>query len=383
MSDDVDCVFIFSPVDFDMVQQHTEMYYLSEYCSERFETHVATPSSQLSGVVNHHFNFDGILGIILLNILYVPVWTWLFVVKRPDVIYCYPEVVTPPLIGRIVTDTRIVFDIRAEPFEQREEFVSEKGQSLSVVKRYLYIVDKILFQFVIRRSDLVVTLSEDLAEKISHNYQINPDSIHILPLGVNPEKFQPNDDGHDAELSMVYIGSINSIRGFDTFVDAVSRLDQATQSKLRFDLIGGGDDQYINHLVSRIDDELPTLSFEYHGYVEHEAVPSLAAKSDVAISLLPRLESFSVSSPAKIYEYLALGLPIIATDIPAHHRILTHGEDAIIVDPDDVDTVAAAIQSLLSEPDRINRLSEGARNTALQHSWESRFSTLFERIRSL
>jgi len=383
MQNNVDSVFIFSPVDFDKVQRHTEMYYLSQYCSENLDTHVATPSSQLSGVTNHHFHFDGIIGIIFLNLIFAPLWAWIFATEDPDVVYCYPEVVTPPLIAQALTDARVVFDIRAEPFEQREEFTSKKDQAIPLMKRYLYSVDKILFRWVLRRSDLVVTLSDDLAEKISHNYGIASESIHILPLGVDVNKFEPQTEARDTELSLVYLGTINEIRGLGTLVSAIERLDPETQSKLRFDLIGGGDDQYIDELCSKIDETLPNLSFNYHGYVDHEAIPRVAGRSDVAVSLLPGLDSFKVSSPAKIYEYQGLGLPIIATDIPAHRRILTDGKDAIIVNQDDPTAVATAIEDLLSEPGRINRLSDQARDNAMQHSWENRFSQLFDRIGNL
>ncbi|WP_434529977.1 glycosyltransferase (plasmid) [Haloarcula sp. NS06] len=383
MQNDVNTIFIFSPVDFDKVQRHTETYYLSEYCSKNFETHVATPSSQLSGVTNHHFHFDGIIGVVFLNLIFAPFWAWLFITEKPDVVYCYPEVITPALIGWVLTDTDVVFDIRAEPFEQREEFTSKKGQALPLLKRCLYSVDEVLFGWTLRRSDLVVTLSNDLAEKLSHNYRIDSGSIHILPLGVDVNKFEPQTRGHGAELSLVYLGTINEIRGLDKFIDAVERLDHEARSKLRFDLIGGGDDQYIAELRSRVDETLPNLTFEYHGYVDHEAVPRVAGRSDVAISLLPGLESFNVSSPAKIYEYQGLGLPVIATDIPAHRRILSDGEDSVIVDQDDPGSVSTAIEDLLSEPDRVSRLSDCARDNAMQHSWENRFSRLFDRIRTL
>jgi glycosyltransferase involved in cell wall biosynthesis len=105
----------------------------------------------------------------------------------------------------------------------------------------------------------------------------------------------------------------------------------------------------------------------------------VAGRSDLAISLLPDLESYSVSSPAKVYEYLALGLPVVATDIPAHRRILTDGADAVLVD-DDPETVAAELLALCENPERLAAMSERARETATRHSWEHRFGELFERI---
>ena len=383
MENTVDSVFIFSPVDFETVQRHTETYYLSGYCGEHFDTHVCTPSSELTGVSNHHFRFDGILGVFCLNVLFVPLWVKLFLSEDPDVVYCYPEVVTPPVLAQLVTDASVVFDIRAEPFEQRTEFVSKKNQVVPAFKRSLYAVDRILLDRVLGRADLVVTLSDDLADKICDNYSVDYSSIHILPLGVDTEAFKPVDSRYDTELNLVYVGTINELRGLDTFVDALALLDAEIQSELRVDLVGAGDEQYIADLLAMFSETAPAVTLKYHGYIDHERVPAVAGRSDAAISLLPGLESYNVSSPAKVYEYLALGLPVIATDIPAHRRILTDGRGAIIVEENSAEAIATAVESLLREPDRIVELSEGARTSALQHNWESRFSALFERIEEL
>jgi glycosyltransferase involved in cell wall biosynthesis len=383
----IETVVIFSPVDFEKVQRHTETYYLSEYCSAHFDTHVVTPSSEIPGVSNHHFNADGILGVLLLNVVFLPLWAWLVLTERPDVVYCYPEVVLPALVAQVGTDARVVFDVRAEPFEQREEFLAEGSRTLSTVKRYLYRLDRLSFHWILGRSDLVVTLSEALAGKLSDNYELDRAEIHLLPQGVDTTRFAPVDgesaDGRGTGLSMVYVGTINELRGLDRLVEAVASLRPALRSQLRLDLIGGGDEQYVERLLADFEASAPETTVEYHGYVDHEAVPALAGRSDVAISLLPGLESYNVSSPAKVYEYLALGLPVLATDIPAHRHILTDGRDAIIVGDDDPGAVAATLETLVSDPGRIDRMSERARETALQHSWESRFSALFDRIQRL
>lgn len=383
MSINIDCVFIFSVLDFDQVQRHTEKYYLSKYCSANFDTHTVSPSSRIPGAVNHHILSDGILGVVTLNVLLLPLWVKLFLTEDPDVVYCYPNVITPSVVAQFMDDTRVVFDIRADPFEQQEEFHTERNQTIPPIKQVLLMINRILFEWTLNRSDLVVTLSDDLAAKIQENYRVDLDSIEIVPSGVDVDEFKPVGSRPGNQLSLVYVGTINELRGLDTIVEAVSILNQETQSKIRVCLIGGGNDAYISELLSSFEKTAPDVMVKYHGYVDHNDVPQVAGENDVAISLMPGLESYEVSSPAKIYEYLALGLPVIATDIPAHRRMLTHGQDAIIVDEEAPQQVADAVRELMNDSDKLHDMSDAARSTSIQNSWDQRFSTLFDRIASL
>lgn len=383
MSESVDTVYIISPVDFEKVQRHTERYYLAKYCSENYNTHVITPSSSIPGVSNHNFYFESILGILYLNVLFLPLWVKLFLQNPPDVVHCYPDVIFPQYVARFLTDSQVVFDVRADPFEQHEEFSSQLGQDDPIYKQILYDINRYFFQWAVNRADLVVTLSDDLATKICENYNIDPDSIHLTPQGVDVDKFKPSGTDTSRVLSIAYVGTINGLRGLDTFFDALSQLDPQARSKLQINLSGGGNREFIDEVLATTTDSMPELTVNYHGYVDHDRIPTIVGKNDLAVSPLPALESYNVSSPAKVYEYLSLGLAVIATDIPAHQRILTDTEDSIMVDPESPEQIAAALETLLDDPDSVLEMGEHARQNALEHSWESRFKELFEKINEL
>jgi glycosyltransferase involved in cell wall biosynthesis len=264
------------------------------------------------------------------------------------------------------------------------EFRDQRGESLSPVRRLLYRLDEQLFRWVVDRADMVVTLSDDLTEQICSNYGVDPDAVHVLPLGVDTDRFGPVQRTHDGEkLGLVYIGSISELRGLDTVVDGLSQLDSETRSELRLDLIGDADNEFIRGLLSRAEEVAPETDVEYHGYAPHDSLPELAGQSDVALSPLPALEAYNVSSPAKVYEYLGMGLPVIATEIPAHQRILDHEEDSLLTAPDAPDEFAEAVETLATDPSERARMGEQARAKACDHSWERRFTGLFDEVAGL
>jgi glycosyltransferase involved in cell wall biosynthesis len=76
-------------------------------------------------------------------------------------------------------------------------------------------------------------------------------------------------------------------------------------------------------------------------------------------------------SPMKMFEYLASGRPILASDLPVLGEVLT-AENALILPPADVDAWLAAIEKLRAQPKLREKLGGAARQTAQRYSWEAR-----------
>jgi glycosyltransferase involved in cell wall biosynthesis len=295
---------------------------------------------------------------------------------RPDVVYCYREVIAPPFVARTLTGATVVYDIRADPYAQAKEF-SERGVIGSTIHEASLELGRVTHGIALPRADAVITLSEPLERTLHEEYGVARSALAIVPLGVDTERFTPAETTGDP-VRLVYMGAIIPVRGLETVIEALATLDPGVRDRVRLDLYGDADPEYVATLgdlaARRGVDDL----FHWHGYVDHEDVPEAVGTCDVALSPLPPLEAFAVSSPAKVYEYLALGLPVVATRIPPHERILTDGEDSILVDPDDADRLGTAIRRLVTDPERRERLGARAREHALRHDWESRFEDVLE-----
>ena len=89
------------------------------------------------------------------------------------------------------------------------------------------------------------------------------------------------------------------------------------------------------------------------------------------------------ASPLKLFEYMAAGRAIVASDLPAWSDVVAHGETALLLPPDDVAAWSEAIDRLLSDSDLRERLGEIARNQALeQHTWDVRAARILAHIRT-
>ncbi|WP_262180167.1 glycosyltransferase family 4 protein [Haloarcula laminariae] len=352
----------------------TEAYYLVQKFAENWDTHVFAPlEGPIESVHRHCLPLASLGAVLMFNTVLTPWFVWLALRRPPDVVIIYKNIFVPALVVRLCTDAVVVYDIRADPYEQAKEFAEFDPQGL-LYHAFLR-VGRQLHQITLPRADGVVTLSDPLAERLQTDYGVPEEKIGLVPLAADPDAFTPASGNMD-RVRIAYVGSLTKYRGLDNVVRALAALKPELRSQVRLDLYGGADKELIDSLEALAPDG-PAI--EWHGYLDHDELSDEVAACDIAVSPLPPLASFEVSSPAKVYEYLALGLPVVATDITPHRRILDEG-CAILVPSRDVDSMTDAFARLVGDEAYRSQLSAGAREQALENTWADRFETLCTHI---
>ena len=110
------------------------------------------------------------------------------------------------------------------------------------------------------------------------------------------------------------------------------------------------------------------------GFQPPGRVPLYMAAADVGLvpnRLHPAISS-RYTSPLKVFESLAAGLPLVASDLPSLRDILTNGETAILVEPEDASALAAGIDRLLTDEVARVRIVRAGKELAARHDWDSR-----------
>jgi glycosyltransferase involved in cell wall biosynthesis len=212
--------------------------------------------------------------------------------------------------------------------------------------------------------------------------------IEVLPNGVNVERFNCADiekqlfdtDIWDGVTPVVtYSGSLRQGKGVDQFIDAASLIKDA-----KFFIVGG-----TNEDISRYKAQLKSRNIYnvfFTGHVSQSEVPKFLIRSDVLV--LPNTTSAiahspEYTSPMKMFDYMASGKPIVASDMPIFHEILTHGRDAFFVAPDSGAELARGIRYLLDHPEIAKRIGQTAKTEAQGYSWQARATAVIEWQRSL
>jgi glycosyltransferase involved in cell wall biosynthesis len=229
------------------------------------------------------------------------------------------------------------------------------------------------------KTSMVVTTH---AAKLSYmKIGIPEDRIMVLPNGANIDRFNTTASRihllkkynftFDSPL-IVFSGSLQSGRGGEEMIACAELLPEA-----QFLIIGGTQDQVTHYQKLAESRGIKNVSFA--GHIVQSELPNYLMTADIL--LMPYTTSFSehsfkYTSPMKMFEYLATGKPMVATDFPILHEILEHGRNVIFVAPDSGEELARGIRYLLDNPELAQRIGRNALEDARKYSWNSRASKL-------
>jgi glycosyltransferase involved in cell wall biosynthesis len=129
---------------------------------------------------------------------------------------------------------------------------------------------------------------------------------------------------------------------------------------------------------------LDTARLTFRDRIAHAEVPTLLRALDVCVMPFPDTPHYRHDmSPLKMFEYMAAGRAILATDLPSVREVLVDGESALLVPPGDAPALARGMCRLLADADLRERLGVRARAEAARYSWDARARRLLEGLPSL
>jgi glycosyltransferase involved in cell wall biosynthesis len=179
------------------------------------------------------------------------------------------------------------------------------------------------------------------------------------------------------QLTAGYTGHLYRGRGLDLIVELAKRHPEVSF------LWVGGEESAVEQWRARFE-ERELENVRLLGFVPNDEMPMVQASCDVL--LMPYEEHIEVSSggdtvdfasPMKVFEYLAAGRAILASDLPVIREILNES-NSVLLPPGDVDSWAGAMETLMSDPGQRNWLAAHAKEDALQYSWVTRAGRVLE-----
>ena len=204
--------------------------------------------------------------------------------------------------------------------------------------------------------------------------------VVIAPNGVDLERFASLPDPGDARRQLglpdvqtvICTGHLYSGRGVELFLDLAAREQQA-----HFIWVGGRPEDVTEWKSRAETQQLGNVTFL--GFVPNDRLPLYQAAADVLLMPYGRVigistgigRSAEVSSPMKMFEYMAAGRAILASDLPVIREVLDD-TTALFSPPEDVDAWAVALRGLLSNPQQRDALARNARLVVEKYTWLER-----------
>jgi glycosyltransferase involved in cell wall biosynthesis len=239
-----------------------------------------------------------------------------------------------------------------------------------------------------RGADHVIAVSRELERYI---LKIAPQAdVSVVPNGVRTEHFQgggaPDPDDtpeglEDGDFVVGFLGSLKPWHGVEILIESFAEFS-AHYENVKLLVVGGK-----SRPVRTLEKKCRKLGLDgrvlFTGAVSYKAIPSFLNRTNVLVAPYPEVPGFYFSA-LKIFEYMAAGKAIVASDIGQISEILSHEKTALLVPPGDRIALREAVERLKQDPALREKLGRNALAEARdKHSWKNRagrISAILERL---
>ncbi len=189
--------------------------------------------------------------------------------------------------------------------------------------------------------------------------------LHVKPISIDITKFSKLPNAFNKQqVTLLYSGSFGVKDGISNLLDAFDIL-ATKHPRLEMIMTGKGADQRIKEVKQRIENSPAKNRIDYRGYVDENEYYNIL--STVDIPCMTRINSGYANAgfPFKLGEFLASGKPVLASDVSDVGAILKDRHSAMLVAPDDVQSIVAAIEYLISNPQKAIEIGERGQKCAI------------------
>lgn len=199
-----------------------------------------------------------------------------------------------------------------------------------------------------RQADGVITVTRSGAQEIQQVCNIDIKRILVAPDAAQLQSVEsPRISLCDSTpVQVVYVGSMWKDRGVETIIYALQHLPP--HHRVRLIMVGGNESQIAS--LQQLASQLGVLdNIKFVGYVSHHEVINWLARADILVLPMQKgVWTDKYASPMKLFEYMAMGRPMVVADVPTIREIVDE-EQVMFFRPDDSPSLAATIAQAIEQ----------------------------------
>jgi len=268
--------------------------------------------------------------------LLINIFFWLIRnIRQDDIIIVSPQDLGIAFFFKLLKKYNLHLDIRTVPVEIHN--IKRRLDYLLFWKLPLKLFHKI--------PDSYSFITELLKQGVEREFCLRFQDFVIWHSGVNTRHFkrlEKESEQQSNKFIFTYLGDISKNRGINLVLEALSILKKNYQENIVFQVIGNGTD--LANLKSISSALKINKIVDFKGYIPYEFLPKYLRDTGCFICPLPNRSEWNVSSPIKVFEYLACKKPIILTPIPAHKNIVENEDFIVWTDGDKIEDFVKSIE---------------------------------------
>jgi glycosyltransferase involved in cell wall biosynthesis len=235
-----------------------------------------------------------------------------------------------------------------------------------------------------RAADFIFTVSE-VERRNLIKAGVSAKKVFVNPNGVDTDKFRAGCGGLEIrkqlgieqKIVIGFLGTFGPWHGAPVLAEAATRV----RLPCHFLFLGDGDERAVSEAIFATTKDRATFT----GRIPHDRVAAYLDACDILVA--PHVPAKDGSeffgSPTKLFEYLAMARPVIASRLGQIADVVLDGENGLLVEPGDADHLARAIERLASDKALRSRLSAAARQTVMQqYTWRHNAARVFDTVKA-
>ena len=238
-----------------------------------------------------------------------------------------------------------------------------------------------IFRYVFKKKSLVrfVVITNSLRSSIIQLFPEIKEKVVVAPDGADEfGEIHKNSEIDYSLFNVGYVGSLYPGKGAEVVMKLAALCHWA-----QFHVVGGRDDEVMK--MKRETNSLDNIS--WYGHRSHNEIPLFINSFDVV--LLPNQKKVGTAagdrdigkwtSPLKMFEYMAAGKPIIASDLEVLKEVLRHGNNCLLCPPEDIESWCSALHRLRDNSNLKNYISANALSDFVKnYTWSKRAERIFD-----
>ncbi|WP_299094707.1 glycosyltransferase family 4 protein [uncultured Metabacillus sp.] len=262
-----------------------------------------------------------------------------------------PELLPVGVLLRLLTKKPVIFDVH----EHYPNAIMSKKYLKPWLKKPIRIAYELIEKLCIPFLSGVIYTTDEVGERYLSYHSCKIENYPLAEMFASTESKPKKND------YLLYLGGITPIRGINELIDGFTQVAKSKpEAKLLF--VGSFEsssfEQYIH---DKVKSEGLEEKIEFKGKVPYEQIEAYLANASIGIIPYLPVPNHLVCLPNKLFEYMAAGVAVIASDFPHYRKVVESANSGLLVDPENPQSISRAIITLLEDQQVTKKMGDNGR----------------------
>jgi len=281
-----------------------------------------------------------------------------------------PELIPITVLLKLFTNGKVIYDVHENiKYDILSKSWLPKGTKRLFSLMY-QLTEKLSFPFIDK-----IIIAEDSYTK---NYRKQDNILALRNYPILSFLKEPS-EAKNARPTLVYVGGVTEVRGVWELVESV-RLLKPRYDNILLTLAGPIYPVSLEEKIGKLLEQF-NLQQNVHsvGRIKHEEVYTILPRCHVGMAILHPTPNHIESLVTKLFEYMAAGLPVIASNFPLWKELIEGNNCGLNVDPLNPEEIAKAVAYLIEHPNEARKMGENGRKAVVvKYNWETESKKLID-----